>query len=86
MIQLFGFQLSNYYNCVKMYLLEKDIPFSEHNDEVVLVDDVANAGAALVQSLRLPNLPTYIARIAERPSYVAATATIRSKLSELGLS
>lgn len=52
MIQLFGFQLSNYYNCVKMCLLEKDIPFSEHNDEVVLADDVANAGAGLVEALR----------------------------------
>ena len=51
MIQLYGFQLSNYYNCVKMYLLEKDLPFSEHNDEVVLVDDVANAQAGLVESL-----------------------------------
>lgn len=31
----------------------------------------------------LPNLPDYLAGIAERPSYQAATATIRSTLAEL---
>lgn len=40
-------------------------------------------GQDLTQTL--PNLPAYLGRISERPSYRSATSAIQAKLSELGL-
>jgi hypothetical protein len=33
----------------------------------------------------LPNLPAYLGRISERPSYRSAMSTIHQKLAELGM-
>lgn len=44
MIDLFGFPMSNYYSVVKMVLLEKDIPFRERHEDIVVKEDIFNAG------------------------------------------
>lgn len=50
MIQLFGFPMSTYYSIVKMYLLEKDIAFEEHHEDIVLTDNLAEAGNEVIRT------------------------------------
>jgi len=52
MIQLCGFTMSNYYSIVRMCLLEKDIPFEENLQDIVVKSDVAHAGDTLISTVR----------------------------------
>jgi glutathione S-transferase len=44
MIDLYGFPMSNYYSVVKMAMLEKDVPFRERHEDMVIKTDIFSAG------------------------------------------
>lgn len=59
MIELYGFPLSNYYNKVKMALLEKGVPFSEQRVGTGSQDEAVRAASPLgkVPFIRTPQGP-----------------------------
>lgn len=93
MLTLCGFPVSNYYNKVKLALLEKNVPFVEENVKTGLTDETVLAASPLakIPFIRTPQgnlceseaIVEYIEAVYPNPPLLPADAFAAAKVREL---